>query len=478
MAYNVNELTKLGALKNLAARITADFATKAALKAVSDRVEEIATVGGEPNVINAVKVGGEALPVTDKAVDIGASISAAVAAADHLQRKKVASVDAIDPAAEGADKFIYMVPKTGSDEDDQYDEYMVLDGAVEHMGNTKVDLSGYVQEEALNGYVQKEAGKGLSANDYTDGEMARLAAIAGAMYQAPTATQFRAITPAYSGTGPITEETVGGLLGDDGLAGLTASGTDGEGNSQYDLAVNGVTVGTYTKNTALSDILEDINGNEEAGVSVSFSGEENKFIFTAKKLGPGGKIEMGSGLAGALFDAAEAVDWSSKKFIEVYDVDWLRDGETVAFTLAIPGDSTNKYGITKETTNGDIVDFLNASPMGMNDSFACNKYTGRIEARNKKSGLLKGFEIFDPWGDAVEARDSGPASPYTYGQEAVFTAVKVNGALQPVSDGAVNISVPVKVSQLDNDSGYIKAEDVAADAEVTEMLAEVFGTAE
>ena len=26
-----------------------------------------------------------------------------------------------------------MVPKTGSDEDDQYDEYMVLDGAVEHV---------------------------------------------------------------------------------------------------------------------------------------------------------------------------------------------------------------------------------------------------------------------------------------------------------------------------------------------------------
>lgn len=74
-------------------------------------------------------------------------VAAAVAAADHLTRKKVASLDAIDPAAEGAEKFIYMVPKTGSDEDDQYDEYMVLDGVVEHVGNTKVDLSGYVRSE-------------------------------------------------------------------------------------------------------------------------------------------------------------------------------------------------------------------------------------------------------------------------------------------------------------------------------------------
>jgi len=76
-------------------------------------------------------------------------VAAAVAAADHLQRRKVDSVAAIDPAAEGADKYIYMVPKTGSDADDLYDEYMVLDGKVEHVGNTKVDLSGYAQSEQV-----------------------------------------------------------------------------------------------------------------------------------------------------------------------------------------------------------------------------------------------------------------------------------------------------------------------------------------
>ena len=126
------------------------------------------TAGGEPNVLTAVKVNGEALPITDKAVDVGASIASAVAGADHLQRKKVANKEAIDPAAQNADKFIYMVPKTGSDADDQYDEYMVLDGAVEHVGNTKVDLSGK---------VDKVEGMGLSANSFTDEEKAKLAGI-------------------------------------------------------------------------------------------------------------------------------------------------------------------------------------------------------------------------------------------------------------------------------------------------------------
>lgn len=168
MAYNENGLTKLAALQDLAEQIAADYATKAALEQVSNRVEEIATIGGEPNVITAVKNNGEALPIADKAVDIGASISAAVAAADHLQRKKVASVDDIDPAAQGADRFIYMVPKAGGKNGDKFDEYMIIDGAVEPVGDWAVDLSSY---------QPKEEGKGLSSNDYTSEEKAKLAGL-------------------------------------------------------------------------------------------------------------------------------------------------------------------------------------------------------------------------------------------------------------------------------------------------------------
>lgn len=166
MAYDESKLSRVKHLKELAQRVAEDFATKKSLADLKDQVDGLVTAGGEPNKLEAVKVNGEALPITDKAVDVGASIAAAVAAADHLQRKKVANLAAIDPAAEGAEKFIYMVPKTGSDEDDQYDEYMVLDGAVEHVGNTKVDLSGK---------VDKVEGMGLSANSFTDAEKAKLA---------------------------------------------------------------------------------------------------------------------------------------------------------------------------------------------------------------------------------------------------------------------------------------------------------------
>ena len=161
--------TTLDQLKKLAQRSKTEIdKVDAKVTTLSGRVDDLVTAGGEPNVITAVKNNGTALEITGKAVDIGASIAAAVAAADHLKRKVVTGKDAIDATADDADQYIYMVPKTGSDEDDQYDEYMVLSGKVEHVGNTKVDLTGK---------VDKEEGKGLSANDYTNEEKEKLAGI-------------------------------------------------------------------------------------------------------------------------------------------------------------------------------------------------------------------------------------------------------------------------------------------------------------
>ncbi len=70
MAYNVEHLAKLSALKALAEKINTDFARQTALTALSNKVDEIVEAGGEPNKIEVVKVNGTALPITDKAVDV------------------------------------------------------------------------------------------------------------------------------------------------------------------------------------------------------------------------------------------------------------------------------------------------------------------------------------------------------------------------------------------------------------------------
>lgn len=86
-----------------------------------------------------------------------------------MKRKIVDSTADIDLAAADASQYIYMVKKGTTKTGDKYDEYMVLDGALEKVGDWEVDLSNY---------QPKEDGKGLSTNDFTNELLAKLNGIA------------------------------------------------------------------------------------------------------------------------------------------------------------------------------------------------------------------------------------------------------------------------------------------------------------
>ena len=60
----------------------------------------------------------------------------------------------------------------------------------------------------------------------------------------------------------------------------------------YDMTVNGVKIGTYTKDTALDKIVADINNNTEAGVNVSYSRTTGQYVFTAKEFGAAGRVDI------------------------------------------------------------------------------------------------------------------------------------------------------------------------------------------
>ena len=85
-----------------------------------------------------------------------------IAAADHLKRVTVAGVESINVLADDAEQYIYMVPNT---ETGNYDEYMVIDGEVEKVGDWKVDLADYATKEDLNGKVDKQDNARLITNE-------------------------------------------------------------------------------------------------------------------------------------------------------------------------------------------------------------------------------------------------------------------------------------------------------------------------
>lgn len=176
MAYDVNKLAQLAHLKQLAQKVKQECASQTSVTELTTRVKSLENVGAQANVIEKVKVNGAEQTVTDKAVDItvptkvsdlsndskfqtDAEVAAAIAAADHMKRKIVNSTAGIDLTAEDASQYIYMVKKSGTKTGDKYDEYMVLDGALEKVGDWEVDLSNY---------VQKDGNKVLSTNDFTN----------------------------------------------------------------------------------------------------------------------------------------------------------------------------------------------------------------------------------------------------------------------------------------------------------------------
>ena len=76
---------------------------------------------------------------------------------------------------------------------------------------------------------------------------------------------------------------------------------DDKGEYLYKFEINGKPVGAFNKDTALETVLTSINGNADAGVTVSYSKTTNQFQFTTRETGASSKIVMGDGLAKALF---------------------------------------------------------------------------------------------------------------------------------------------------------------------------------
>lgn len=145
-------------------KIKAVFAKQSDLSALSTRVDDIVTTGGEPNVIDTIQVNGTAQAVTNKAVNIsvptnnnqltngaGYQTSAQVQSAINSALSGITGIDfqvVQSLPASGAAGTIYLVSNSGSGQN-IYDEYIWGNNRFEIIGTTAVDLSGYVQSSDL-----------------------------------------------------------------------------------------------------------------------------------------------------------------------------------------------------------------------------------------------------------------------------------------------------------------------------------------
>lgn len=128
MAYDNTHLVKLAALKALAEKVKSDYALKSELTALSGRVDDLVTAGGEPNKLEGVKVNGTALAIASKMVDILIATGSA---------NGTVSVNKADVAIKGLAALAYKAKVSQSDLDD------ALAAVLTGKANAATTLAGY-----------------------------------------------------------------------------------------------------------------------------------------------------------------------------------------------------------------------------------------------------------------------------------------------------------------------------------------------
>lgn len=212
---------------------------------------------------------------------------------------------------------------------------------------------------------------------------------------------------------------------------------DDKGKQQYDFTLNGVKIGTYTEDTKLSKILSDINSNKDAGVQVSYSQTTQNFTFKSRETGADSKIELGDGLAQAIFGAAGS-NPDAGNFSKTYGVG-LADGETRDITITVPGVSRG-FTISASDSIEDVAENLNKRLKNFGYNASYNDLTGQLMVRDS-SGKMVDFTLKDSKdGTEYEVDEEVFTSSYTSGQDALFTAT-INGEQKNMtrSSNSVNI---------------------------------------
>ena len=267
-----------------------------------------------------------------------------------------------------------------------------------------------------------------------------------------------------------TGKTLGDLLGDklgeglkqayqrdsEGNYKLDSSGnkildTDDKGNPKYEVEINGVVVGSYSKESSLSDIMSDINASN-AGVKVSYSRTTKEFFFSAKDTGADSQIEIKGGLAEKLFGSTSVTTDTTRKTREYLGVDKLVGEE---FSLSVGDKKVSVNFESNEGTLDQMLNKLNANlrSSGLKDVTASFDDKGALVlTRTDSNGEKVNVEYTAPatvtqgeGEDAVEkvnlaAKLKQPAIDYKAGQDAIFN-VTVNGKTMQMqrSSNSVNI---------------------------------------
>lgn len=241
-----------------------------------------------------------------------------------------------------------------------------------------------------------------------------------------------------------TNKTLGELMGVNEDGTLKGEGlvqekdADGKDSGKYAFMLNGEKIGSYDKDTKLADIMNDINANKEANVKVSYSRTTRSFVFESRDTGSQSKVEMGDGLARAMFQQPTPGD---TKLGDVLD-EKFKYGDTFQFKI---GDQNIEITAPldkdmKDVTVDELVSYVNGALADKNMTASFDQKTGSLAVTD-----ADGKKVDVSYEDAVSkeffaktAKQGG--GTYTAGQDAKFS-VTVNGIEKDMVRGSNSVDI-------------------------------------
>jgi hypothetical protein len=129
---------------------TATAAAKSAADSALSEAKEYADTGLAKKADKATTLEGYGITDAYTKSEADSAIATAVANADHLKREIVSALPAV---ADANEHTIYMVAKSDAVDGQGYDEYMLVNGKFEKIGDSAVNLTGYATEDFVTGKV-------------------------------------------------------------------------------------------------------------------------------------------------------------------------------------------------------------------------------------------------------------------------------------------------------------------------------------
>lgn len=167
--------------------------------------------------------------------------------------------------------------------------------------------------------------------------------------------------------------------------GKTYYRVDDKGEFLREFKINGKLVGAFNKDTALETVLTSINGNADAGVTVNYSKTTNQFQFTTKESGASSRIDMGDGLANALFGGGKK-----------------DEGKDAIFSMMVNGQELD--GISRSSNTFDV-DGMSVSLKGTFGAYGSSNTLGKdnIEAAKADAVSFTSSSDADKIIDAIKS---------------------------------------------------------------------------